>query len=91
MRQFIYNNDLAELILWTLFNYKDNQPIILSVSPTDEVSIKDIATMIAKEFNYEDKIIFDTSYSDGQYKKTADNSKLMKLRPETKLLILKLE
>ena len=69
MRQFIYNNDLAELILWTLFNYKDNQPIILSVSPTDEVSIKDIATMIAKEFNYEDKIIFDTSYSDGQYKK----------------------
>ena len=47
--------------------------------------------MIAKEFNYEDKIIFDTSYSDGQYKKTADNSKLMKLRPEANLLILKLE
>lgn len=89
MRQFIYNNDLAELILWTLFNYKDSQPIILSVSPADEVSIKDIANMIASEFDYEDNITFDTSYSDGQYKKTADNSKLMELRPETKFTDIK--
>jgi hypothetical protein len=25
--------------------------------------------MIAREFDYEDNIIFDTSYSDGQFKK----------------------
>lgn len=83
MRQFIYSKDLAELILWSLFEYNDNSPIILSVSPCDEVSIKDVAIHIAKEYNYTDNIVFDTTKSDGQYKKTADNSKLMSHRPHT--------
>jgi hypothetical protein len=34
-----------------------------------------------EEYDYEDHIVFDTSYSDGQYKKTADNQKLMDLYP----------
>jgi len=75
LRQFIYSTDLAKLIMWTLENYNDN--IILSVSENDEVSIKDAAYIIAKAFDYEDRLVFDTSYSDGQYKKTADNSLLM--------------
>ena len=54
-------------------------PIILSVSPEQEVSIEYVSRLIAKKFNYEHKIIFDTTKSDGQYKKTADNSKLMNL------------
>jgi len=84
MRQFIYSNDLAELILWVLFDYKEKGSIILSVSQDDEVSIKDIAMMIANEFQYTHNITFNDSYSDGQYKKTADNSKLMSCRPQTK-------
>jgi len=75
LRQFIYSTDLAKLIMWTLENYNDN--IILSVSENDEVSIKDVAYIIAKAFDYEDRLVFDSSYSDGQYKKTADNSVLM--------------
>ena len=51
----------------------------MSVSPEDEVSIKDVATIIANKFNYVDHLVFDNSYSDGQYKKTADNSKLINL------------
>jgi len=46
-----------------------------------EISIEQIARLIAREFNYEDNLVFDTSYPDGQYKKTADNSKLMKCNP----------
>ena len=46
------------------------------------MSIGDVATLIAREFNYEHMMEFDSSYSDGQFKKTADNSKLMKLNPE---------
>ena len=34
------------------------------------------------EFEYEHMMEFDSSYSDGQFKKTADNSKLMKLNPD---------
>ena len=79
LRQFIYSLDLAKLIMWSLLEYNELDSIILSVKETDEVSIEDVARMIAREFNYEDNIIFDTSYSDGQFKKTADNTKLMNL------------
>ena len=77
LRQFIYSEDLAILILWTLENYYDKESIILSVPENDEKSINYVATCIAREFNYENNMEFDTDKPDGQYKKTADNSKLM--------------
>jgi len=80
LRQFIYSIDLARLIMWSLLEYNEKDPIILSVGENDEVSIKQIATEIAKQFNYEFMMEFDESYSDGQFKKTADNSKLMSLK-----------
>ena len=79
LRQFIFNLDLGKLMIWCLFNYNGKTPIILSVSPEQEVSIEYVSRLIAKKFNYEHKLIFDTTKSDGQYKKTADNSKLMNL------------
>jgi GDP-L-fucose synthase len=79
LRQFIYSEDLAKLIMWTLEKYDDRESIILSVSEKDEVSIGKIAELIALEFDYLDNMEYDTNFSDGQYKKTADNSKLMKL------------
>ena len=77
LRQFIYSKDLAELIMWVLDKYDDRENIILSVSEKDEVSIEYVARLIANNFEYEHMIDFDVSYSDGQYKKTADNTKLI--------------
>jgi GDP-L-fucose synthase len=82
LRQFIYSDDLAKLIMWVLDNYNEAEPIILSVDEEDEVSIGDVATLIAKEFYYDEQMVYDTSFSDGQYKKTADNSKLKDLMRE---------
>lgn len=79
LRQFIYSEDLAKLIMWVLENYKEKESIILSVSENEEVSIEYIARQIAKSYDYENMIEFDSTYSDGQYKKTADNSKLINL------------
>ena len=79
LRQFIYSIDLARLIMWALLEYEEKESIILSVGENDEVSIKDVGLEIAKQFNYEYMVEFDESYSDGQFKKTADNSKLMEL------------
>lgn len=84
LRQFIYSQDLGKLILWILDSYNDKESIILSVNENDEISIRDVAILIAKEFNYEHMIEFDSSYSDGQFKKTADNSKLMNLLSDFK-------
>ena len=79
LRQFIYSDDLAKLFMWTLENYNEKESLILSVGEKNEVAIKDVALEIAKSFDYEHMMEFDTRYSDGQYKKTADNSKLMNL------------
>ena len=74
LRQFIYSDDLARCILLTIDNINRENLII---STSEEYSIKDIATIIADEFEYTEHMVFNTNYSDGQYKKTADNSKLL--------------
>jgi GDP-L-fucose synthase len=45
------------------------------------VSIAQAAEVLTKAFNFKGKIKFDTTASDGQYKKTASNAKLRKLLP----------
>jgi len=77
LRQFIYSRDLAKLFVWVLREYDEIDPIILSVGEEDEVSIKDVADAIVKAVGFEG-YTFDTSRSDGQFKKTASNAKLMK-------------
>lgn len=77
LRQFIYSNDLGNLILKILFEYHEKDSIILSPNEKDEVSIEQIAKLIAEKFDYLEQLEFDISKSDGQYKKTVDNSKLM--------------
>lgn len=81
LRQFIYSEDLAKLILWLIDSIFDTKldNIILSVSEKEEVSIEEISRLIAYEYDYEHMLIFDTNYSDGQYKKTVSNSKLLEL------------
>jgi GDP-L-fucose synthase len=79
LRQFIYSYDLAKLILWSLFEYKERENIILSVSENEEVSIKKIAEMIAEKMDYSKHLVFDTSQNDGQYKKSVSNDKLLSL------------
>ena len=77
LRQFIYSEDLGLLIMKILESKKNEDNIILSVSEKDEISIKDIGITIAKAYNYEDRITFDKNFSDGQYKKTVSNEKLL--------------
>ena len=81
LRQFIYNVDLARLIMFVLEEYENKKPIILSVDEKDEKSIKEVGTIIAKEFDYTHKIKFDSNFSDGQYKKTASNKLLRSYLP----------
>lgn len=82
LRQFIYSLDLGKLFVWILRNYDSVEPVILSVDEAAEVTIAQLATSIAKAFNFKGKIKFDTSKADGQYKKTASNAKLRKLLPD---------
>lgn len=84
LRQFIYSHDLARLTVWVLRDYHDVNPIILSVGEEEEVSIADVAKYVAEAMDFKGKIVFDTSKSDGQHKKTASNEKLVGLLPDFK-------
>ncbi|XP_064255632.1 GDP-L-fucose synthase [Passer domesticus] len=80
-RQFIYSLDLARLFLWVLREYDEVEPIILSVGEEDEVSIQEAAEAIAEAMEFRGELIFDTTKSDGQFKKTASNAKLRRYLP----------
>ena len=77
LREFTYSNDLANILLFLLENYDAPEPI--NVGNTQEISIKDVAEMIAEISDFKGKIIWDTSKPMGQYRKPSDNSKLIKL------------
>ena len=80
MRQFIHAEDLAKLLIWTIQSYRDFEPII--VASPEEYSIKEVVYMITTSFKFKGNIKWDTTYSEGQLKKTADTSKLKKLLPQ---------
>mmetsp|Transcript_12598 Transcript_12598/g.14450 ORF Transcript_12598/g.14450 Transcript_12598/m.14450 type:complete len:321 (+) Transcript_12598:165-1127(+) len=84
LRQFIYNVDLGKLMIWALREYDEIDPIILSVDESAEISIADVAKLIADKMDYEKEIVLDTTKSDGQFKKTACNKKLRKYLPDFK-------
>lgn len=84
LRQFIFSKDLAFLTLWTLRNYDSIDPIILSVDEEAEVTIKNVAEMIAEAMEFKGNLICDTTKADGQHKKTASNKKLRTFLPDYK-------
>ncbi|CAE7916223.1 GFUS [Symbiodinium sp. KB8] len=84
LRQFIYSLDLARLTAWVMREYEEVEPIILSVDEEAEVSIKDVALKVAESMGLTSEVQFDTSKSDGQFKKTASNKKLRKYLPDFK-------
>lgn len=83
-RQFIWSQDLGRLFLWVLRDYNETEPIILSVSGEEEKSIKEAAQSVAKAYGFEGEWIYDTTRSDGQFKKTASNDKLRQMLPDFK-------
>jgi GDP-L-fucose synthase len=86
LRQFIYSLDLAQIIIKLLeIEYSDT----IIVSPEEEISILDISTIIANKFEYINKMKFDLSKPDGQYKKTASNKRLQKILPDYKFINIK--
>jgi len=88
-RQFIYSLDLGRLFIWVLRNYDDVSPIILSVGEKDEISIKEAADLVVEATEFKGEVVQDTTKSDGQFKKTASNEKLMKLNPDFKFTPIK--
>ena len=70
LRQVIYSEDLAKLIIWSLNNWTSDEPF-MAINPIEN-SILDIAKIICNTFDIKDEyIIFDSAKPMGQYKKPA--------------------
>lgn len=74
LREFIFSKDVSKICERLLVDYEGTEPIILSTS--EEISIKEIANMVAKIMGYKKQIKWNTSKPSGQLRKPSDNTKL---------------
>lgn len=89
-RQFLYVDDLSRIIYKFIYlNILDkNISVIVSPPETDEISISELVNEICKNFNFYD-FNYDTSFSDGQLKKTVSSNELLRYLPDFKFTPLK--
>ena len=76
-REFLHVDDMASGIVFLLENYYENSPINLGTG--EEVSIKELAKLIAKVTDFKGKILFDLSKPDGIPRKILDSKKIQTL------------
>ena len=77
LREFLYVEDLARASLFLLENY--DQPETINVGVGEDLSIHDLAVLIADIIGYEGELVQDTSKPDGTPRKLLDVSRLNKL------------
>ena len=76
-REFLHVDDLADACYFLLQNYNEQE--LVNIGCGTDISIKELAELIAKEVGYEGKLIFDTTKPDGTPKKLMDTNKINKL------------
>lgn len=80
-RQVMFAKDLARILLWTLENYDGVDPLIVA---GEEISVKQLAEIVAQETGLKTGIAFNPSSPDGPMKRTADTSEFQNRNPDFK-------
>ena len=78
LREFLHVDDLAEACLLLMRRYSGEQ--IVNVGSGEEVSIAQLAQLIAEAVGYEGRLVFDASKSDGTPRKLLDASTIHALQ-----------
>ena len=82
MREFTYVDDLADACLFAMNHYENAE--LINVGSGEDVSIKDLANMVARVVGYDGEIEWDTSRPNGTPKRPLDYSKISNLGWEPK-------
>jgi GDP-L-fucose synthase len=77
MREFLYVDDLAEASLFLMENYDGDQQ--LNVGVGEDLSIRELAQLVAEEVGYQGEIEWDSTKPDGTPRKLLDVSKVKAL------------
>ncbi len=76
-REFLHVDDLADACFFLLQNY--NEKGFVNIGCGTDVSIKELAQLIASEIGYKGQLVFDTTKPDGTPRKLMDVSKIREL------------
>jgi GDP-L-fucose synthase len=76
-REFMHVDDLADACYFLMQNY--NEAGLVNIGWGEDVSIKELATLIASEVGYTGALDFDPTKPDGTPRKLMDTTKLTKL------------
>ena len=79
LREFTYSEDVAKILLFLIENYDEEQPI--NIGNTQEISIREMVTLVSKIAGYEGEIQWDTTKPTGQFRKPSCNNKFIQLNP----------
>ena len=77
LREFIYSEDLSDIIDILIDKYEGTDPIILS-NPK-EYSIKEVVDLIVKSMDFKGNVVWRTDKPDGQLKKPSSNKRLLNI------------
>ncbi|MEM9610534.1 MAG: GDP-L-fucose synthase [Actinomycetota bacterium] len=76
-REFLHVDDLADAAVFASENYDDDEH--LNVGSGKDISIAELATLIADRIGWDGQLVFDTSMPDGMMRKLLDVSRLQSL------------
>ena len=84
-REFLHVDDLARAVTFLLDHYDEPEPINVGVG--DDLSIAELAGLVASIVGYEGDLLFDSSKPDGTPRKLLDSTKITELgwKPEIQL------
>jgi GDP-L-fucose synthase len=85
-REFLHVNDMADAAIFLLKNYNSSGPV--NVGYGEDISINDLAQLIAKIVKYEGQIVYDQSKPDGTPRKLLSIEKIKKLGWEPKISLI---
>lgn len=77
-REFLYVDDMAKACIH-IMNYEGPMPDWMNIGTGEDISIGEVAKMIADIMQFKGKIIFNKSYPDGTPRKLLDVSKVKSL------------
>jgi GDP-L-fucose synthase len=77
LREFMHVDDLADAIVFLLETYDGDLP--LNVGSGQEISIGDLARLVARETGFSGRLAFDATKPDGTPRKLMDSSRLSAL------------
>jgi len=79
-REFLLSLDMARVVLWAVEHYDDTETMI--VSPSTDVSIRELAEQIAELMDFRHKIIWDSRKPDGTPSRRTSNAKFRTFLPD---------